>query len=526
MSIEIVEIRSSSDEPSIVSINQGPSGPPNILTIGTVESGASAFANITGSSPSQELNLVLPKGDQGIQGIQGIQGETGETGATGAQGDRAGLKYRFDTSTSPGAPSPGHLRFNSSTLSAVTRIAIRDTDFDGTSTSALLDLIDDSTSAIKARVVIRSNSNSDTSHFNFLVTSVTDEGNHHHINGTYVSGSAFDSNEIVTFDFFVTGDKGDQGIQGIQGLQGVGPVTIADTAPTSPTDGQLWMGLTNEVLSIYSTVKARWVIPIARRMDQDAESYIDAVFSAGGTVGGEQQAAINTFFKAEKMAGRYALLKRIYLPIWGVAAPNAICMTSLTSGTFVGGVTHSSGYVSTNGTTGYFIFDQAPASLGLTTSSASIYCLVTGASAINGNTTLGGVQDSSNFSRTSFAPATSGNRNIRVFSATALTYSEADSRSVLVASRTTTTTNSAYKRTSSGFVTTINEGSALSPSVGTVQPMAYMANNNNGTFNTFAPAAAQFGAYGMGLGMTSTQAENFSSGLKTLWETCTGLALP
>jgi hypothetical protein len=91
---------------------------------------------------------------------------------------------------------------------------IRDTDLDGTSTIALLELIDDSTSAIKARVVIRSNSNSDTSHFNFLVTSVTDEGNHHHINGTYVSGSAFDSNEIVAFDFFVTGDKGDTGQTG------------------------------------------------------------------------------------------------------------------------------------------------------------------------------------------------------------------------------------------------------------------------------------------------------------------------
>jgi hypothetical protein len=261
-------------------------------------------------------------------------------------------------------------------------------------------------------------------------------------------------------------------------------------------------------------------------LDPSAKAYINAVVAAGATVSGTQRSAINTFVKTGKTDGWYSSLSRIYLPIWGVAAPNAICMTSLTSGTFNGGVTHASGYVNTNGTTGYFLFDQAPASLGLTTSSGSIYCLVTGASAINGSTTLGGVQDSSNASRTSFAPATSGNRSIRVFSATALTYSEADSRSVLVASRTTTTTNSAYKRTSSGFVTTINEGSALSPSVGTVQPMAYMANNNNGTFTTFAPAAAQFGAYGMGLGMTSAQAENFSAGLKTLWETCTGLALP
>ena len=60
-------------------------------------------------------------------------------------------------------------------------------------------------------MLIRSNSNSDTSNFNFLVTSVTDEGNHFHINGTYVSGSAFADDEVVTFDFYMTGDLGATG---------------------------------------------------------------------------------------------------------------------------------------------------------------------------------------------------------------------------------------------------------------------------------------------------------------------------
>jgi hypothetical protein len=264
----------------------------------------------------------------------------------------------------------------------------------------------------------------------------------------------------------------------------------------------------------------------SNQLDADAKKYRSSLVGAGASVTSSQLFAISSFIKTGKAEGWYPLLKRLYLPIWGVAAPNAICMTSLTSGTFNGGVTHSSGYVNTNGTTGCFLFDQAPASLGLTTSSGSIYCLVTAASAINGATILGGCQDASNSSRTSFAGGGTNNRSIRVFATSGLTYTETDSRSILVASRTTTTTNSAYKRTSSGFVTTINEGSALSPSVGTVQPMAYMANNNNGTFTTFAPAAAQFGAYGMGLGMTPTQAENFSAGLKTLWETCTGFVLP
>jgi hypothetical protein len=62
---------------------QGPEGRPNSLTIGNVQGGATAAATITGSAPSQVLNLTLP---QGAQGIQGIQGPVGPVGATGPQG--------------------------------------------------------------------------------------------------------------------------------------------------------------------------------------------------------------------------------------------------------------------------------------------------------------------------------------------------------------------------------------------------------------------------------------------------------
>lgn len=61
----------------------GDTGPANTLAIGTVTTGAagsSASATITGSAPSQTLNLTIPRGDVGEQGIQGIQGATGNTG--------------------------------------------------------------------------------------------------------------------------------------------------------------------------------------------------------------------------------------------------------------------------------------------------------------------------------------------------------------------------------------------------------------------------------------------------------------
>ena len=91
--------------------------------------------------------------------------------------------------------------------------------------------------------------------------------------------------------------------------------------------------------------------------DANASAYISAVVAAGATVSKVQSAAVHEFYRRAKGGGYYASLKRLYLPIWGVAAANAIDMIGLTSGTFVGGVTHAAGYVQGNGTTGYFKTD-------------------------------------------------------------------------------------------------------------------------------------------------------------------------
>lgn len=108
----------------------GLTGPSNTISIGTVTPGASAgdaAAYLTGTSPSQVLNLVLPKGnkgdqgekgDTGIQGIQGIsgpqglRGEKGEKGDQGIQGiggpkgDAAGINVRGVASVWPPSASP------------------------------------------------------------------------------------------------------------------------------------------------------------------------------------------------------------------------------------------------------------------------------------------------------------------------------------------------------------------------------------------------------------------------------------
>jgi hypothetical protein len=157
----------------------------------------------------------------GATGPTGATGPAGVTGPTGPQGNRPGFLYTFSTSTSSGNPGSGVLKFNNSTLASVTQIILSTTTADSLGISDILDLIDDSTSANKARVSIRSNANGDASFFSFLVTSVTTHANYYELNGTYVDGAAFSNTESIVFDFYQTGDIGAVGATG-------------DTGPTGP----------------------------------------------------------------------------------------------------------------------------------------------------------------------------------------------------------------------------------------------------------------------------------------------------
>jgi hypothetical protein len=100
--------------------------------------------------------------------------------------------------------------------------------------SDILDLIDDSTSANKARVSIRSNANGDASFFSFLVTSVTTHAGYYELNGTYVDGAAFSNSESIVFDFYETGNIGATGPTGATGATGPAGAT-GPTGPTGPT---------------------------------------------------------------------------------------------------------------------------------------------------------------------------------------------------------------------------------------------------------------------------------------------------
>jgi hypothetical protein len=88
---------------------QGVPGPANTLTVGTVtkSSDDTAVVTITGTSPAQTIDFVLPRGLQGIQGIQGTTGATGATGATGPTGPQGDKGDKGDTGNTGATGSQG-----------------------------------------------------------------------------------------------------------------------------------------------------------------------------------------------------------------------------------------------------------------------------------------------------------------------------------------------------------------------------------------------------------------------------------
>lgn len=260
-----------------------------------------------------------------------------------------------------------------------------------------------------------------------------------------------------------------------------------------------------------------------RGLDADAKAYIDAVVATGASVSNTQKAAINTFYKTAKSGGYYTNLRLTYLPIWALSTANAIDLITRVSGSFIAGVTHSSGFVQGNGTTGYFTTGVAPSAIsGISTASAYMFGLVRDTLPSNGaigrsrnsstqdwNLIQGGV----NTLNSSIMSNTSGSGML----ATAATLT-----GILSGSRQSGTRFNA-RRSTSGRT---NLGSSTGSNFGTVPTLNHYFMGGNYEGATLNLSTVRFGAFGLGTGFSDTQDANFTLALKNLWETCTGLTIP
>jgi hypothetical protein len=114
----------------------GPTGPANVLTVGTVTTGAPgtpAIVTITGISPAQTIDFVIPSGltgnvgatgPTGPTGAIGATGPTGAVGATGATGPTGATGTNITLGTAlPGSAPDGALFWNTTTNTLYVREA-------------------------------------------------------------------------------------------------------------------------------------------------------------------------------------------------------------------------------------------------------------------------------------------------------------------------------------------------------------------------------------------------------------------
>lgn len=259
-------------------------------------------------------------------------------------------------------------------------------------------------------------------------------------------------------------------------------------------------------------------------LDPDAKAYIDAVIAAGATVTATQKNAINTFVKDGKSDGWYSSIKRFYLPIWSIAAPNAIDLISLTSGTFVGSPTYGADSVAF-ASGAYFNSQNSLSALGLTASSGYIFALtkawssgVIAGSGTAGNTIYLGRSSSTNL-QLRYAGNVEGSGQLTATGAIG-------TLGICSASRQGGDRKIYLRKASArSQVATSTSGDFGTPQLSKFYFSAYN-NANNVSDSVPVTGVSTLGAFGYGMGLTDAQDSLFTQSLKNLWETCTGSVLP
>jgi uncharacterized membrane protein (UPF0136 family) len=262
-------------------------------------------------------------------------------------------------------------------------------------------------------------------------------------------------------------------------------------------------------------------------VDPATRDYLAQIQATGVTVTSIQRSAIDAFIVQEKAAGRWTLHKRFYFPIWANASANAICMKSLISGTFVGGVTHATGYIQGNGTTGYLDTGSAGnlRTLGLSGSNLTYMVGISQESALL--SVIKGVFDGNALNRCQLTNEISVSQNTfacPLLSTNAVSVSS-PRNGILVGSATSTTARYLHRRKTAG--TTVATSTTDSGGVDVPNSQPYiMARNNLSSGLSDLHYSGRIFASSYGLSMSQAQAADYSLNVKSLYETCTGLTLP
>jgi len=206
--------------------------------------------------------------------LDSIQGAAGSTGAPGTNGFDGGWAYRYSTSTS-GDPGSGRVSLNSMSPSLATSVFLSDTNAASGTMGPVLDLIDDSTSAIKGRMMIARRNAPGHFHVYRVIGGVVDHGAYHEVPVQYVhtTGSIADDNDI-TVQFYPTGDNG-----------AIGTADADDVTYTADGTGAVERSVKDKLDDFWISVKDFGAVGDGVTDDHAAiELALAAVPASGGTL--------------------------------------------------------------------------------------------------------------------------------------------------------------------------------------------------------------------------------------------------
>jgi hypothetical protein len=233
------------------------------------------------------------------------------TTQVGSQGDKGGLRYNFDTTTTLPIPGSGKVRFNNSDISLVSSIAVHSLTIEDADVSDyFVDLFNSPAGElpiVKYYLVINGNVNNSTTYAIFAIKDVTDNTTWLELEAEYVAGTLPDNNQTLVLSLNKVGDIGPTGPTGPGGTYnyqvsetapegvnpegpdegdtwfnaetgrfyiyydgywientsnlvgatygdgggGTGNITVSETAPASPSEGDLWFNSANTITYIY-----------------------------------------------------------------------------------------------------------------------------------------------------------------------------------------------------------------------------------------------------------------------------------
>ena len=229
------------------------------------------------------------KGEKGEIGPQGIQGNQGNVGDKGEQGDRGGLKYTFSTNTTTNTdPGLGKLRYNTSSATTVSQIAIDAATVDSVDVSDFIASFQNSNSSPKGHVLIKSNSNADNTHTIFEITGVTDNSAYLQIDVQNGVGNIPSNDEVIAVQLLRLGNKGEKGapstVSGDKGNQGqkAGIVYQFSNATTLTDPGIGKFRYNNSSLSSVTAI----AIDLADINSNDLSNFISTWDDSNSTIDG------------------------------------------------------------------------------------------------------------------------------------------------------------------------------------------------------------------------------------------------